>query len=111
MTPSSNRTVTAGCLACGGPLPPSRARSTCSDACRQALWRRRHPPAATPALPAPPAGASRRARTVYQCDNCDTRALGDQRCDDCGTFMRRVGQGGLCPCCDQPVTIDELLNT
>jgi hypothetical protein len=24
-------------------------------------------------------------------------------------FMRRVGVGGLCPCCDEPVTVDELL--
>jgi len=36
--------------------------------------------------------------------------LGDQRCDDCGTFMRAVGIGGLCPSCDEPHTIDELLN-
>jgi hypothetical protein len=36
--------------------------------------------------------------------------MSDQRCADCGTFMHRVGLGGLCPCCDEPVTIDELLN-
>ena len=36
--------------------------------------------------------------------------MSDQRCADCGTFMHRVGRGGLCPCCDEPVTIDELLN-
>ena len=23
----------------------------------------------------------------------------------------RLGAGGLCPCCDEPVTLDELLNT
>ena len=32
----------------------------------------------------------------------------EQRCEDCGTFMRRVGIGGHCPACDEPVTIDEL---
>lgn len=106
-SPSRNGSATAtSCLACGGPLPPGRPRTTCSDACRQAVWRRRHqPPAAAPALPA---RQSPKAHTVYECDDCGTRNLGDQRCE-CGKFMRRAGTGGLCPGCDEPITLDELL--
>ena len=28
---------------------------------------------------------------------------------DCGTFMRRVGISGTCPCCDEPITVEEVL--
>ena len=109
MTPSRNVSVTATCLVCGGSLPPGRARTTCSDACRQTLWRRRNQPTRT--TPDLPASKPRKAHTVYQCDNCDTRTLGNQRCTDCNTFMRALGPGGQCPRCDEPITIDELLNT
>ena len=107
MSPSRNATVTAGCGICGGPLPPGRTRTWCSDACRQAAWRRRHASTPTP-LEVPPA-RSRRAGTVYECPDCDTRVLGIQRCEDCATFMRRLGRGGHCPSCAEPVTIDEIL--
>jgi rRNA maturation protein Nop10 len=107
MTPSRNGTVTERCAACGGLLPAGRPRRTCSDACRQALWRRRHQkPLLEPDLPT---GQPRRPYTVYQCDSCGARTLGEQRCDDCGTFMRRAGLGGLCPCCDEPITVEEIL--
>jgi len=107
MSPSRNGTVTARCAACDRPLPAGRTRQWCSDACRQAGWRRRHSPPSPPVDL--PAAAPRRAGTVYQYPECDTRLLGVQRCEDCGTFMRRLGPGGLTPCCDEPVTIDELL--
>jgi hypothetical protein len=48
--------------------------------------------------------------TVYECDECATRLLGEQYCHDCATFMRRIGHGGLSPCCGEPVTVDELLD-
>ena len=108
MTPSSNDPVTIPCPVCAAPFTPVGKRRYCRDACRVAAHRRRHhladPPEVLP--PARPA----RPRTVYGCAICDGRALGRQRCDDCGTFMHRLGLGGLCPCCDEPVTIDELLN-
>jgi rubrerythrin len=47
--------------------------------------------------------------TVYKCDGCGVRAIGEQRCEICGTFMRKVGPGGQCPHCDEPVTVSELL--
>ncbi|HEX9506418.1 MAG TPA: M15 family metallopeptidase [Acidimicrobiia bacterium] len=50
-----------------------------------------------------------RSDTVYACPNCETRYLGEQRCDECNTWCRRVGPGGLCPCCDEPVAVTDLL--
>jgi len=105
--PSRNGSVTATCGACGRPLPTGRARAWCSGACRQAAWRRRHQPAPTP--PELPPAQPRKASTVYECTECGTRLVGQQRCDQCGTFMQRVGPGGPCPCCDEPVAISELL--
>ena len=107
-TPSRNDGVTIrACPVCGHGFEPSGRRRHCSDACRQAAWRRRHTPA-PPEPPVPPKG-TKRAVTVYVCDNCDARSLGDQYCPDCHTFMRAAGIGGLCPCCDEPITLSELL--
>ena len=97
------------CPACGQAFAPSGRRRWCSDACKHAAWRRLHTPA-PPAPPVPPPGR-RRAITVYQCPGCGNRALGDQRCDDCSTFMRAIGIGGLCPGCDEPIAIEELTAT
>ena len=49
---------------------------------------------------------SPRPATVYECPSCETRYLGEQRCPDCGIFCRRVGPGGPCPHCDEPVALD-----
>jgi hypothetical protein len=106
--PSRNGSVTAVCAVCGDPVPAGRARTTCSDACRQKAWRLRHQPQLTP--PALLAAQPRKDHTVYQCPECDARLLGSQFCEDCHTFMRRLGAGGLSPCCGEPVTFDELLN-
>ncbi|MDQ2848247.1 MAG: hypothetical protein M3Y77_18290 [Actinomycetota bacterium] len=98
------------CRACQQPLPTAQGRRAyCDQACRQAAYRRRHaPPAATidPALPPP---RSRRTGTIYTCPDCDTRYLGQQRCEDCNTFATRLGPGGACPDCDTLITLDELL--
>jgi len=37
--------------------------------------------------------------------------IGQQRSDDCGTFCVRIGPGGTCPHCDEPVAIDDLTAT
>jgi len=47
--------------------------------------------------------------TVHECDGCGARAVGVQRCADCSAFMRRVGSGGVCPSCDEAVTVEELV--
>ena len=108
MTPSrnDNRNDTAtACPACGEPFTPAGRRQWCSDACGQAAWRRRHHATAPAASPGP---ASRDA-TIYQCPDCDQRYLGQQRCEDCGTFCRRIGPGGPCPHYDEPVAIKDLI--
>ena len=106
-SPPRDDSVTARtCPACGQPFTPSGRRRWCSAACKQAAWRRKRSPA-TPLPPAPPPGR-KRAITVYECAACGQRALGSQRCDDCGTFMRAIGIGGLCPHCDDPVAVIEL---
>ena len=107
-TPPGNDGVTIrACAVCGAGFVASGRRRHCSDACRQAAWRRRHASTA-PALPVPPKGA-KRAVTVYVCDDCDARSLGEQYCADCRTFMRAAGIGGVCPCCEEPVAVAELM--
>jgi len=51
----------------------------------------------------------RQADTVYQCPMCDVRLIGEQYCEECHSFARRLGPGGNCPCCDEPISITELL--
>ena len=58
---------------------------------------------------APPA-RERLPITVYVCEGCGARGLGRQRCGRCGTPMRKIGLGGPCPHCDEPVGVTELLN-
>ncbi len=45
---------------------------------------------------------------VYECSECGERLL-ESRCADCNLFCRRLGPGGPCPCCDELVTMAELL--
>jgi len=96
------------CPVCHHPFTPVGRRTYCTDACRAAAYRRRrdgHPPEVNV-----PAGRPRRPITIYECATCGNRALGEQRCNNCGTFTNRIGLGGLCPSCDEPVAITELLD-
>ncbi|GAC1599157.1 MAG: hypothetical protein NVS3B21_25470 [Acidimicrobiales bacterium] len=107
MTPSRNDEVTMACPVCATPFVASGRRRYCRDACRVAAHRRRH--AVIQAVTALPAGRRRKDTTVYGCAGCGARSVGEQRCADCGTFMSRVGIGGLCTCCEEPLTVDELM--
>jgi hypothetical protein len=75
-TPLPNGSVTARCLVCDRPLPPGRSRTTCSDSCRQTLWRRRQqkPQPTPPPLPANQL-ANRTPHTAYECPLGQTRLL------------------------------------
>ena len=106
--PLRHDAVTIPCPSCGQPFTPTGKRRYCTDACKAAAYRRRHHAAIAPVVL--PRARPRKPVTVYECDTCGTRALGEQRCDDCGTFMRRVGLGGHCPHCDEPVAITDLLD-
>jgi hypothetical protein len=96
------------CSACGRPFPPRGRRTYCSDACRQRGFRLRQRPADELQL-----GFGTRlpkAAIVYECPTCETRYLGDQRCEECGVFCRRLGPGGPCPHCDETVAIADLIS-
>jgi len=107
MTPSRHDSVTMTCPVCGSDFVSVGRQRWCSGACRSAGYRQRKqleaPSVVIPAL------VPRGARSVYQCDICDTRSLGIQRCEDCGSFMRRIGFGGLCPCCEEPIAVFDLV--
>lgn len=99
--------VTMTCPLCAQPFAPAGRRRFCSDACRAAAYRRRRN-ASRPALRVPE-DRPRRPITVYECDSCAYRAVGEQRCPECSTFMRRIGIGGECPHCSEPVAVIDLL--
>jgi hypothetical protein len=106
--PSRNDGVTILCPVCRRRrFIPSGRKKVCSPACRQTLFRRRHAAAGGP-LVVPP-HRSRREATIYQCPSCEARYLGNQRCSDCNVFCQRVGPGGLCPECAEPIAIADLL--
>ena len=50
-----------------------------------------------------------RSSVIYECPECEARFLGEQRCDQCQRFCRRVGPGGPCPSCDEPIALVDLL--
>jgi hypothetical protein len=102
--PSRNDDGMMRCPMCTRLFVPRGRQRLCSAACRQAVWRRRHP---TP-LPPIPARALR-PTMVYQCPSCEARYVAVQRCTDCGVFCRRVGPGGACPHCEEAVAIADLL--
>ena len=100
--------VTIPCPLCATPFVPAGKRRYCRPACVAAAYRRRKR-AAEPAV-AVPAPRPAKPITVYECATCGARALGEQRCDDCSSFMHRVGLGGACPHCDEPVAVTDLLD-
>lgn len=98
--------VGAVCEVCGRPFRPVGRRRFCSDACRQTAFRRRHP---TARVPLPSSHDAQWPTTVYECPVCGARLLGEQRCADCNVFCRRLGPGGRCPHCDEPVAVADLI--
>ena len=104
---NDNETTTR-CPVCRAPFTPIRRQRYCTPACRQAAWRARHTqPASAPDI-VTPQGISRRDITVYHCPECDTRTLAQQWCHDCNRPRTRVDLGGLCPHCDEPITISDI---
>ena len=93
---------TRPCAFCGEPFAPSGRRRYHSDACRVAAHRARRALALVPErLPRP--------ATVYECPSCQVRYLGEQRCEDCNLFCRSLGPGGECPCCEELISVAQLL--
>ncbi len=102
MNPVRDDAATTPCAVCARPFEPDGRQRFCSTGCRQKAWRRQR------SAPVQPVVA--RTETVYECPNCETRYLAEQRCDECNTWCRRIGPGGLCPCCDEPIAISDLFN-
>jgi hypothetical protein len=99
--------VTIPCPVCRRAFAPVGRQRVCSAACRQTAYRRRQQASGPTLVLSPP--RSRRDGTIYQCPTCETRYLGTQRCPECGVFCSRVGPGGLCPHCDEPVALADLV--
>jgi len=100
-------TMTATCPVCARPFLPVGRQRYCTSACRKTAHRRRSTVATEVTVPAAP-GVDRRARTVFQCPDCEGLQLGVQRCVDCLIFGRSLGLGGHCPHCEEPVTLEDL---
>ena len=98
---------TATCPACGQAFTRACLRIWCSDACKQAAWRRRNPPPA--AAPQLPPSRHRRDHTVYECGECGQRQTGRQWCDNCSRPCKRIGPGGDCPACGEAVALSDLI--
>ena len=87
---------------------PAPNKHYCGKLCRDTAWRRRHQVPVVPIVVPPK--RPRQPLTVYECEACGTRSVGDQRCEGCGSFMRRIGFGGRCPHCDEAVAVADLLD-
>ena len=108
-TPSHDDTATTACPVCAAGYQPLGRQRFCSNTCPKTAWRPRHTP--DPAPVHIPAAKAPMPGTVYECPTCQARYLGTQRCEDCATFCQRVGPGGLCPHCDEPVAHQDLKPT
>jgi predicted nucleic acid-binding Zn ribbon protein len=96
------------CPVCWTSFTRVRRQQYCSDNCRKTAWNRRR--AAAISIPPTPPPARRRDITVYSCPSCDARYYAQQWCPDCNQPCTRIGLGGLCPHCDEPVAASELLH-
>jgi len=94
-------TTTTTCLRCGVAFDRLGRQRFCSTVCRQSAWRQRR------SAPIEPIVA--KAETVYECPECDARYIGEQRWDGATGWSRRVGPGGCCPNCLEPVAIADIL--
>ena len=102
MSSVRNDTATIPCPQSGTRFTPFGRRQWCSDACRQGAWRRR--------VAAPRPVLAAKNATIYECPDCETRYLAEQRCADCNTWCRRIGPGGSCPHCEEPVAVRDLID-
>jgi len=101
----------SGCLVCGKTLQSTRARY-CSRAHQQRAFRLRHQ-TSLPDLQRLRRDLQRRravvAQTIYECQSCGERLVGERRCPECNLFTRAIGLGGHCPECDTPLLLVDLL--
>ena len=99
------------CPVCWTPFTRIGRQRYCTQGCRKTAWTRRHAYPVEVAEPAVPQGIRRRDITIYACPTCETRYHGEQWCHDCNQPCTRVGLGGSCPHCSEPVAISDLIDT
>ena len=104
MIPVRDDYATARCRYCDVALSGRSDQQFCSTEHRQKAWRQLNSAPVAPVLVVP------KSDTVYECPECGARLLGEQRCRECNTWCRRIGPGGLCPCCDEPISVTEILD-
>lgn len=108
--PSRDTYVTASkCPICGIALSGRSDQRYCSPACRQTSYRARNSTTQARSQQMLPPTRPRREHTVYECGDCGQRLAGEQWCPECQRPARRIGPGGSCPGCGDPVTIAELM--
>lgn len=105
--PLRDDSATIACLVCHKQFVPAGRQRYCSGACKNRAYRHRTSVPATEY--GVPHGSSPKAHSVYECSSCGVLLLGEQRCAECGIFMHRLGWGGCCPNCDEPVVVNEII--
>jgi hypothetical protein len=109
-TTTRTSTTELACPVCWASFWPVGRQRFCSGNCRKTAWSRtRQDRLARPVEPVPPAGRQR-GNTVYRCSSCEVRYHGQQWCHDCNQPCTRIGLGGLCPHCEEPVALTDLLD-
>ena len=99
------------CPVCWTPFTKIGRQLYCTQTCRKTAWKRRNATPVEVTEPVVPQGIRRLDVTIYECPTCNTRYHGEQWCHDCNQPCTRVGLGGLCPHCDEPVAISDLIDT
>ena len=46
---------------------------------------------------------------LYECGGCGERLLDERRCQDCNRWTRRLGPAVVCPHCDEPILLADVL--
>jgi hypothetical protein len=100
VNPVRDDVATILCEYCNASFDRQGRAIYCSTVCRQRAWRVHHD--------APVEIKTKKAATVYECAVCDNRYLGEQRCGECNVWCAKVGPGGSCPTCDEPVAMSDL---
>jgi len=49
------------------------------------------------------------ATMLYECGECGEQGT-ERRCQDCNRFTSKLGPGGHCPACDEPILISDILD-
>ncbi len=95
------------CPVCAKEFRRVRRQRFCCPNCRKTAWARSRKAQPVPVALVPPPGR-RREQTVYRCPVCENLYLGLQWCDDCARPCVRIGLGGSCPHCCEPVALADL---